>query len=315
MKIDDPLIDQLDPDQVQRAAHDMTAALDLVATIHKLKLVAVTLFLLLGASTAFYFGHWPLALFAMILIVAAFLHLQKKSRRRQMGVALPFVLQALDLELTAEGLEFNRSIPARLFPRTAEPLVSNVFSGNIDGCPVAIAEIVVRDRNDDSDKAIFEGLVLRVGLARPLPDFLILDDTLSKKMKGSADGGWFFSKPHIDIGFLQMSQDFPRGVNGLGLWLSPSADRSARPLADVLKVLTYPPRAAQIDGRIHSATNDATSIFVALRPAGTANRIGIATASATPASLTIHATHEWLAQPIAIAKALIRAEKPPLESV
>ena len=130
MKIDDPLIDPLDPDQVQRAAHDMTAELDRVATIHKLKLVAATLFLLLGASTAFYFGHWPLALFAMILIVAAFLHLQKKSRRRQMGVALPFVLQALDLELTAEGLEFNRSIPARLFPRTAEPLVSKPL--NVD---------------------------------------------------------------------------------------------------------------------------------------------------------------------------------------
>jgi hypothetical protein len=309
MKIEDPLVAKLDPDQVQRAAQGMTAALHRVAKTEKLKLVAATLGLLLGASTAFYFGHWPLGLFALIMIVGSFLHLQKESRRRRMGVALPFVLQALGLEQTAAGMEFNQSLPARLFPRVAEPLVSSVFFGTIDGYPVAVAEVRVKDPTDDSDKEIFEGLVLRVGLSRTLPDFLILDDTLSKKMKGSAAGTWFFNKPHIDIGILQMSQHFPRGKNSLSLWLSPSADRSGRPLADVLKVLTYPPGEAHIDGRIHSATNDGTAIFVALRPSGTAIRIDMATPLASNASLVIHATHEWLAQPIALAKALIQASR------
>lgn len=309
MKIEDPLVARLDPDQVQRAAQDITAALHRVAKRDVLQLVAASLALLLGSGTAFIYWSWPLGLFLLIAIVVVFLNLRKSSQRHQMEVALPFVLTSLGLEQSAEGLDFNQSLPARLFPRVAVPLVSNVFFGTAGGFHVAVAEVRVTDRTADSDQTIFDGLVLRVDLSRTLPDFLILDDTLSRKMKGSAAGTWFFNKPHIDVGFLQMSQHLPRGKNSLSLWLSPSADRSARPLADVLKVLTYPPREAQIDGRIHSATNDGPAIFIALRPSGTAIRIEMTTPSASNASLVIHATHEWLAQPIALAKALIQAEK------
>jgi hypothetical protein len=304
-----PLIAPLDPAQVQRAAEDITTGLQRIAKIEGLKIVAAILALLLGARTAFAYGHWNVGLFLPIVIVVVFLHLQKKSRRRRMGIALPFVLQTLGLEQAAGGLEFNRSLPTRLLPRASEPLISTVFLGTIDGCPVAIAEIAVKDRNDDSDNLMFEGLALRVGLSNPLPDFLILDEGLSRKMEGSAANKWFFNKPHIDVGFLQRSTAFPRGMHGLGLWLQPSADLEVQPLAAILKVLSYPPLEAGVTGRIHSATNDEKAIFVALGPPNKSIRIGIGPHSAANARQVIHATYEWLSQPIALAKALIQAAK------
>lgn len=309
LKTEDLLVTTLDPDEVQRAAQGMTAELHRVAKRDVLKLVAASLALLLGSGTAFLYWSWPLGLFLLVAIIVVFVNLRKGSRRRRMGVALPFVLKALGLEHVASGPDFNQSLPARLFPRVAVPRVSTVFSGAIDGCPVAIAEIIVRDRNDDSDQPIFEGLVLRVGLSSALPDFLILDEGLSKKLEGTTAGTWFFNKPHFEVGPLQRSQTFPRGVHGLGLWLHPSADRSGEPLAAVLKVLSYPPREAGIHGRIHSATNDKRAIFVALRPSERSIQIEMGTPSATNATLAIHATYEWLAQPVALAKALVQAER------
>jgi hypothetical protein len=309
METEAPLIAPLDPAQVQRAAEDVTAGLRRVAKIDGLKFVAATLASLLGAGTAFSYGNWPLGLFLLTVIVVVFQNLQKKSRRRRMGIALPFVLRTLRLEQATGGLDFNRSLPARLLPRVAEPLISTVFSGTIDGCSVAIAEIVVRDRNDDSDKLMFEGQVLRVVLSKPLPDFLILDETLSRKMEGSAAGKWFFNKPHIDVGFLQRSAAFPRGMHGFGLWVQPAADLAVQPLAAVLKVLSYPPLEAGVTGRIHSATNDEKAIFVALGPPNKSIRIEVGPRSAANARQVIHATYEWLSQPIALAKALIQAAK------
>lgn len=304
----DDLIAPLDPAEVQRAAQGITADLLRVARNDSRKLIAATLACLLGASIAVSYGKWPLGLFFIVVIVAVFLNLQKTSHRRQMGVALPFVLRTLGLEHTVTGMEFNRSLPARLFPRVGDPLVANVFSGAVDGCPVAIAEIEVKDRTDDSDKPIFDGLVLRVDLPTVLPDFLILEEALSRKLKGQAAGTWFFNKPAIDVGFLQRSQAFPPGSHGLGLWLSPSGDLSAQPLSGVLKVLSYPPDQARMGGRLHSAANSGGTIFIALR-ASTATMVRTAEASATRAGLAIHATYDWLAQPLVLAKALIRAAR------
>jgi hypothetical protein len=309
MKTEDTFIAMLDPDQVQRASQGIAAELRRVAKRDKRKLVAAILALLLGAWTAFYYGNWPLGLFLLVMIFAVLLGLRKRSRRRRMGVALPFVLQALGLEEVAGGLDFNRSLPLRLLPRVAEPLVSTVFSGNIDGCPVTIAETKVRDRSDDSDQLMFEGLVLRVEVPSLLPDFLIVDEALSKKLKGSATGTWFFNKPHIDVGGLQPCPTFPSGMHGLGLWLSSDVDLAGQPLASVLKVLAYPPGEARITGRIYSATNDGAAIFVALRPLGKSIRFEMENEFSPNASLVIHATHAWLAEPLALAKALAEAAK------
>lgn len=102
----------------------------------------------------------------------ALTHGFRRIARLQYLKPLPTVLRSLGLEQTSEGPGFLKSLPARLFPRVGDTKVSSVFSGSVDGVPVAIAEVEVRDQNGDTSEMIFEGMVLRVGLPVPMQDFL-----------------------------------------------------------------------------------------------------------------------------------------------
>lgn len=307
MQTKQPLITTLDPDAVEREALGLAPEFHRVTRKEAVTSIAFLLALLVGASAAFYFGSWTLGLFLLTIIVAALLRIPKVLRRSQMGVALPYVLRSLCLEQNSGGLEFNRSLPGRLFPRVGDPLVSTVVSGSIDGFPVAIAELEVLDRRADTPVVLFEGLVLRLGLPTPLPGFLILDAAHSRKMERTSSRTWLSREQHFEVGKLVPCPMLPGGVHDLGLWLEMPADPVGQPLAAVLKVLSCPPADARIDGRIYSATSDGKTIYVALRPADASSRIDMTPASGTNASLAIHATFEWLSQPLALANALIGA--------
>ena len=301
-------IAKLDPDEVEREARLMLAGLRQVARRQMLKLIAALLALLTGSAVvAFHFGNWPLGLFGVVVSVAAYWKITKGSRRRQMGVSLPTVLRRLGLEQSPDGPGFLRGLPARLFPRDGDPKVLSVFSGSVDGFPVSIAEVEVRDEKSDTGLMMFEGLVLRVWLPAPLPGFLLLEAAYSKAMDKAPAKRWFAGKPPFDIGSLAPFPALPGKLGGLRLWLAPSADPNGQPLDAVLTVLSSPPPALGSAGRIHSATNDKASVFVALRPTDAPGRIDWTSASGPAASLVIHVTYQWLAQPMALARALIAA--------
>jgi hypothetical protein len=260
-------IAKLDPDEVEREARLMMAKLRQVARRQIFKLIAAQFALLTGSAVVtFHYGNWPLGLFGVVVSAVTFREITKASRRRQMGVALPIVLRNLGLEQTTDGLGFLRSLPRRLFPRDGDPKVLTVFWGSMEGLPLSIAEVEVRDNKSDSDVMMFKGLVLRVELPVPLPEFLLLEPAYSRTMDKAPTKRWFAGKPPFDVGSLAPCPASPGKLHGLRLWLAPSADPNGQPLDAVLTVLSSPPPAKGIVGRIHSAASDNTAVFVALRP-------------------------------------------------